>query len=198
MNKEWFLAILILTANLAFSEDALQPFQMPDAYSVEISYSSNDEKTKSKYFFSNRSYRVETRYENKDIITLFDASKNKAYTVFPDQKLYLSTQMAAHINAPFDPPSDAKWRSLGKESVNGQMCEKYECIATSGDNEKATLYYWINETTKLPVRATSEDTTLEWTNFKIGQQPPSLFLPPKDFKERLMPGDLPEKETDLE
>ncbi|MFH1066914.1 MAG: DUF4412 domain-containing protein [bacterium] len=196
MSKKCFCALLILAANLAMAEDVPQPFKMPDAYSVEIAYSSNGEKRNSKYFFSNRSYRVETRYDDKDIITLFDAAKNRAYTVFPNQKAYLSTQMATDVSEPFAPPSNAQWRLIGKESVNGQMCEKYECKMTSKNDEKTILHYWIRETDKLPLRATVEDTTLEWSNFNVGAQSADLFLPPKDFKERIVPGELPdEKES---
>jgi hypothetical protein len=83
---------------------------------------------------------------------------------------------------------DATWKKVGSEAVNGVKTDKYEVVSKGTKG-----FLWVDPARKVMVRFQDEagKNTVDFTNFKMGPQPASMFAVPADYPQMQGGGMMP-------
>jgi hypothetical protein len=95
-----------------------------------------------------------------------------------DQARIMSNKMAG----------EAVRKKIGRESVNGYVCDKYEVTVINRSGARNIFYQWISDD-KVPVKTEAKDGSwsTELKNFQFTSQPPALFELPAGYHKQSMP-----------
>jgi hypothetical protein len=135
-----------------------------------------------KAYMDNGKIRTEISMQGMDMVAIIRPDENKMYSVLPAQKMVmeraLTPQQIKQISV-LAPGADTKIDLVGPDAINGTPCLKYKMAS---DNK--VFYWWINATTKAPVKIASEDGSFNttFTNYKVGPQDAALFEPPAGYQ----------------
>ena len=104
--------------------------------------------------------------------------------------------MSSQEGAAYDPQFDrniknkAQIKSLGKETVNGYVCEKYQYIYH--DTSMGTVTQWFSKKLNYAIKAEHKSSAgymlTEYKNIKEGKVENSLFEVPGDYALMALPG----------
>jgi hypothetical protein len=177
--KRFSIAIVLMTL-LAWS--CASAYAAPSAYVVDVTVSTPKNTRTGKVYVSGRSARTDTTDEKgRQMISIHNAANKEFYLVFPKShsyRVYDMDKVAKDNN--LDPvPGDIKGKSMGTETVAGQLCEKLKYA-----NGNRMGYLWVSKKTGLPVQMMSEDQKYKasYSNPVVGPQPADLFNPPAGYK----------------
>lgn len=140
-----------------------------------------------KIFITPDKQRIEASSEAKQVVTIIRKDLKVAWIIMPDQKVYLEQalspeQLKAEQNEKL--PGEIERKKAGTESINGEVCEKYEITFKPNPQVGAiTVLQWLS-TDKIPVRSAALDGAwyTEYRNIQRGPQSAALFELPKDYK----------------
>lgn len=130
--------------------------------------------------------------EKQVMISRFD--KGITWILLPAEKIYM--EMSSRGSSASDPQLDQKIKDkavtkyLGKEQVNGYVCDKYQYTYT--DKSQGVVTQWISQKLKYPIKsehsAPSGTSLTEYKNIKEGAIADSLFEVPGDYARMSVPG----------
>ncbi|OGP54201.1 MAG: hypothetical protein A2Y65_08485 [Deltaproteobacteria bacterium RBG_13_52_11] len=126
------------------------------------------------------------------MISRFD--KGIVWVLIPAEKIYMES--SSREGTASDPRLDQKIKDtavkkyLGKEEVNGYMCEKYQYIYN--DKSMGSVTQWFSQKLSYPIKseynAPSGYTLIEYKNIIEGKVADSLFEIPGDYAKMSVPG----------
>lgn len=116
-------------------------------------------------------------------VTLVLPDKQATYIVYPKMKAYCPAPKAAGTTG----ESKTEWKELGKDTVDGHPCVKYEVTTTNADGSTEQLTAWKATDLKDFIIQTvsvedGETTTMKFADIKFEKPPASLFELPADYK----------------
>jgi hypothetical protein len=194
-----FFFLIITTAFQAKAQTTASPFAgAPSQYSVDVVTT-----PKSGTPFLIRMYvdgakrRTEQQTNNGGLVVILRGDVNMMYTILVARRLYRVSAFDPKSIKSFDVSELAKaigvtGERVGTETINEQVCEKYHFSSDaskeqgstkSGESHQQTSgFIWVSQSTHLPVKSETPTATTVWQNLNLGQQEPSLFVPPGDYK----------------
>jgi hypothetical protein len=202
MKHRMYLAACALLI-LAVSQLCVAQVYMPQPFSGDLATSNaNGSKMTGKFYFSPPNFRMDANSQghNVSIIT----NNGTSYVVMHEQHMYMESQpnqanpfmrQQPFMPRDFDPKNPCAWakekgasscKSLGTETVNGRVCDKYQGTSSDG---KVTTTGWIDQKLHFPIKAVSSDgSTFDVTNVKEGRPDAALFQPPAGYRKMDIPG----------
>ncbi len=139
-----------------------------------------------KAFMDNGKIRTEMNMNGMGMVAIVRPDQKKIYTVMPVQKMVMEMAVDPEKMKQVSLLSgnNATFEAAGPDVLNGVPCLKYK-MTTDGK----VFYWWVNATTKAPVKIASEDGSFStlFTNYKAGPQDASLFEPPAGYQVMQMP-----------
>ncbi len=127
-------------------------------------------------------------------VMIFRFDKEIMWVLMPAEKIYM--EMSSREGAAYDPQLDrnigdmAVKKNLGKETVNGYTCDKYQYIYH--DKSMGTATQWFSKKLNYPIKSEYKSPSgymlTEYKNIKEGQVANSLFEIPGDYAEMSIPG----------
>ncbi len=170
------LVIIFIFSNLSFAQN----------FAADIVSRSGKALTNGKIFISGDKLRMEMQ----GAVSITRLDKKVMWMLMPQEKMYMQMPIPAeNLIAGKDKVSGEIERTLlGEEVIDGKLAEKYRIVYDS-DGKKTAVISWILKDLGLPVKTVSEDGKwqMEYKNIKVGQQDPTLFELPSDYKAITMP-----------
>lgn len=174
------------------------PFEMPRQYSAEVESIIGDTSSGvMKVYVDASKSRMEMTSQGLDTIVISRSDLKVMYTLMVAQKQYMEMPLNDAQARQADPTSiaaNAQWESLGKETVNGRVCNKYKVTSPgSSDGSPTTVstFYFdaaTNDPVKMLVDAGGQSVVANFRKFQRGAPDASLFEVPKEYKKFSMPG----------
>lgn len=201
MKHRMYLAACALLV-LAISQLCVAQVYVPQPFSADMaSTNANGTKMTGKFYFSPPNSRIDATTQGGNVSMISNSGTN--YIVMHDRHMYMESQpnqpnpfmrQAPFTPRDFDPKNPCAWakqkgasscKSLGTETVNGRVCDKYQGV--SGDG-KVTGTGWIDQKLHFPIKWISSDgATFDVTNVKEGTPDASLFQPPAGYQKMNIP-----------
>ena len=130
--------------------------------------------------------RHEMSQGGRTMIMINRPDKHIAWSLMPQSKQYMEVPISEE-EMESQPESwnrdlKKKGKFLGKESVNGVECNKYEMTQ---DSEKVT--YWISRKDDIPIRILSDEMEVNYKNIRTGNISDSLFEIPAGYHKLNIP-----------
>ncbi|MEA1923132.1 MAG: DUF4412 domain-containing protein [Pseudomonadota bacterium] len=143
---------------------------------------------KGKFFIKGNQSRNEMNQGGREIILISRPDKGVVWTLMPQGKSYL--EMAIDLDDDDDEIMPDNWKpllekegkKLGRETVNGIKCDKYEIT-----DEGETITYWIAVKEGMAIRILTPETEVNYRNINTGKQPDHLFQIPSGYRKFAMP-----------
>jgi len=172
------------------AQEAAPPFAMDKQYSADLLITTGQGETiTQKVYSDNGKIRTEMTMQNMQMVMIIRPDQQKIYQVMVGQKMVMEM--------PYDPNKfkkqmvaasgpQGKFEVVGSETFGGVACTKYKVTSSK---DKNVFFFWIDASTKVPVKMTAEDksVTILWKNYKVGPQDDSLFEVPADYQVMAMP-----------
>lgn len=197
------LAVLVVLA-LAVSSVCVGQVYVPQPFSGDIATAnSNGTRMNGKFYFSPPNFRMDANANGQNVSMISNASAQTTYMVMHDRHMYMEMHNTQNnpfmrqqpfVPHDFDPKNPCAWakekgasscKSLGTETVNGRVCDKYQGTSSDG---KITTTGWIDQKLHFPIKAVSSDgSTFDVTNVKEGKPDASLFQPPAGYQKMDIP-----------
>jgi outer membrane lipoprotein-sorting protein len=127
-------------------------------------------------------------------VMIFRFDKGITWILLPAEKVYM--EMSSRGNSAGDPKLDQKIKDkavakyLGKEEVNGYVCDKYQYIYN--DKSLGVITQWFSKKLSYLIKseynAPSGYTLTEYKNIKEGAVADNLFEVPGDYARMSVPG----------
>ena len=127
-------------------------------------------------------------------VMIFRFDKELMWVLMPSEKIYM--EMSSQERAAYDPRLDQKigdmavQKNLGKETVNGYVCDKYQY--SYNDKSMGTVTQWVAKKLNYPIKSEYKSPSgymlTEYKNIKEGPVANSLFEIPGDYAEMSIPG----------
>jgi hypothetical protein len=127
-------------------------------------------------------------------VMIYRHDKGIMWVLIPSEKIYM--EMSSQEGAAYDPQFDqniedkAQIKLLGKETVNGYVCDKYQYIYH--DTSMGTVTQWFSKKLDYPIKSEYKAPTsymlTEYKNIKEGKVDNSLFEVPGDYALMSLPG----------
>jgi len=189
MKKILIILCILLLGSAAFAVE----------YSAEYVTTVDGEKTTSKMFYAKDKCRMEVETEAGRSISICRFDKDVMWTLMPEQKMYMETELPEPGEEGYMGDYDKKelGKKIGSEKINGEMCDKYKVYADKEEKDDF-MYVWISQKDSIVMKTASSDgsVTTEVKNLKKGKQAASLFEIPEGYEEMgsqmpPMPMDMP-------
>jgi hypothetical protein len=154
-------------------------------------------------YVSKAKTRQETSQDGQTRVTISDAQQGAAWMLNPDRKEYVEVKSpsrgegggeSSRMPLPNEPGhpctqqgSPLTCTRLGTELVSGRQTDKWEFVATQGQETYRTVM-WVDQRLRLPVKAEFPGgMASELRDIKEGPQPADLFQVPADYKKIELP-----------
>ena len=163
-------------------------------FSADLAGSIDRQAVAGKLYMKGTSVRQEMSRGTQSVIVIARPDKKTAWMLNPGNKTYMELKGSAVPDlttlADAKVPKEVGTRKrLGKEKVNGYLCDKYALVFK--DKNQGTQYQWISSKLKVPLkmehRTGNHVMTMEFKNIKEGKLAASLFEVPKGYKKTEMP-----------
>jgi len=146
---------------------------------------SGKEITNAKIFIKGDRIRQEMVMEaGRKQIIIIRPDKRVMWMVMPKEHIYMEMPLRENDKKfekwTLDKEKKAKY--LGKETVSGLSCKKYE-MTEKGEK----TFLWISEKSPFPVKIKHKNGSMVYQNVKQGKVPDSLFEIPSGYKKMSMP-----------
>jgi hypothetical protein len=141
-----------------------------------------------KIFVKNGLVRHEVSERGDRQVTIVRPDQQVLWVLNADDKMYLEVayQESDRRFDSWTSERESKAKYLGKETISGFACKKYELI-----EEGNRSVYWVAEKLAFPVKIESQDGVLEYKNITEGGANDTLFLPPADYERITMNDPVP-------
>jgi hypothetical protein len=159
------------------------------AYAVEFSadmvHTMDGKTTMSKVYITGNKMRMETDQDGQKAVMINDYQNRKVIILMPDEKMYM--EMPIQGSDANDPEykeqieSLAESKSLGKETVNGYVCEKIQYVYH--DKELGTVTMWYSAELNYYIKIKAKDMEMELKNIQVGTLSRDLFTVPPGYSE---------------
>lgn len=177
-KRVWFFLLLTIVVMLV----SVSLFAAE--FSADMVSSGNGEVFSGKMYVKGNMWKMEGIQEGEKVIMIYDFDNGKMITLMPEEKMYMEMTIAkGDINDPRGREGIdelATKKVLGKEKVNGFMCEKIEYIYHA--KEIGTITVWYSEKLDYYIKTKSKEGGMELKNIKVGALSSSLFKVPKDYQ----------------
>lgn len=188
ITTKFIFSIVFLLSYIGFS------FSSFGQFSAEFIQKSGPEEVVTKLYVQNPFYHMEFEEAGRKGIVLVDTKEGTSKVLMPEQKMFMemkSEDPRQLMNNPFQAldyfKSMGAVKKIGKETINGYVCDKY-LIQHEG---KDLMTQWFSEKLQFAIKIinhSDEDMVLELRNIKEGPQDPSLFKVPEDYQQMNMSG----------
>lgn len=140
-------------------------------------------------FVKNGLVRHEVHERGDRQITVVRPDKGVIWVLNSDDKMYLEIvyQEADRRFDSWTPDMEKKARVLGKDTVSGISCKKYE-LSEGGSR----TVFWVSPKLNFPLKIEGPDGTMEYKNITEGPVADTLFEPPVDYERITMDDPTPE------
>ncbi len=174
------LAVLVILAGWTWALAQTQEFSAD-----QIMLGPEGEQQGKVYFKQDR-WRIEMTQPQtqKEMVQIFRMDKKVAWMLIPEDKVYMETPLLPDMKPWAEKiPGEVERKSLGEETVQGHLTEKYRVKVFDGERPQE-LYLWMSKELKVPVKTQTVDGKfgVELKNIEIGPQPEEVFELPPDFK----------------
>ena len=181
------LCLTSLPLESSHAQEALPPVKFPENYSALMTIRTGEDVTESRLARLGSKTRVEVVSKGLEAVTITDEATGMTITLLPRQKTYMELSLRNFVGGEeidvqkaFEKALEsAEFKEVGKETVQGQECVKYEAA-----NERGMTLWWVNAETRFPVQMTDEErgSTFEWSEFSAEVPDASLFEIPADYQ----------------
>jgi len=181
---------MVVTAFLGILLVAMAVQVIAEEFSADFVMKSPGEilPVKGKIFVKNGLIRHEVSERGDRQVTIVRPDKGVIWVLNADDKMYFEVayQESDRRFDSWTPEEEQKAKYLGKETVSGVVCKKFELV-----EEGNRSVYWVVEKFRFPIKIESQDGVLEYKNLKEGGANDTLFQPPADYERITMDGPAP-------
>ena len=163
-------------------------------FSADLFLKQAGETITGKVYVKGDKIRQESIQQGEKQVMIFRFDKDIVWLLMPSEKIYM--EMSSKEGVAYDPQLDqnikdkAQVKLLGKETVNGYECDKYQYIYH--DTSMGTSTQWISRKLNYPIKteykSPSGDMLTEYKNIQEGNVQNSLFEVPGDYALLSLPG----------
>jgi hypothetical protein len=163
-------------------------------FSADLLLKQGGETMTGKVYVKGDKTRQEFVQQGQKQITIMRLDKGVTWVLMPAEKIYM--EMSSQEGAAYNPQLDqnikdkAEIKLLGKETVNGYVCDKYQYIYH--DTSLGTLTQWISKKFSYPIKTEYKSPSgymlTEYKNIQEGNVQNSLFEVPGDYMLMSIPG----------
>ncbi|UCG79849.1 MAG: DUF4412 domain-containing protein [Desulfobacterales bacterium] len=149
---------------------------------------------KGKLFVKGNNFRQEMDMQGEKQITIFRQDKGVVWVLMPESKMYMEMSSEAQAeNVPQVDPQKfeqmAKKKYLGKQTVNGYVCETHQYIYH--DKSMGTVTQWFSKKLTFPIKMETQGpsghTITEYKNISEKSLSNALFEIPAGYQKMGMP-----------
>ncbi|MFA6169660.1 MAG: DUF4412 domain-containing protein [Candidatus Margulisiibacteriota bacterium] len=156
---------------------------------VVTNYKGKTGPAKSKMYMGNNKWRMESEAAGKKSVSIILADKKIVWVLMPESKMYLEQKLTPDkmMGMGEKAPGEVTRKKIGREKVDGIMCDKYE-VTYKGPDGESKMYQWLSSD-NWPIKSAAVDGSwsTEFKNLKKGAQPGALFTIPAGYKKMPMP-----------
>jgi hypothetical protein len=191
MKKRRVLLGLGMAVALIF---CLSVWSIAAEFSADLLLKQGGENITGKVYIKGDKIRQEYLQRGEKQVMIFRYDKGLVWILVPVEKIYM--EMSSREGEARDPRLEEKIKDkavtkyLGKEEVNGYICEKYQY--TYNDRSLGVVMQWFSKKLNYPIRSEhrspSNYTLTEYRNIKEGKVADSLFEVPGDYALMSVPG----------
>jgi hypothetical protein len=152
-------------------------------FSAQVVSRLDGRETQGKVYVKDKNMRLEMG-GSRSIITILRSDKGVFWSLMPERKMYLEMPLTQEMTRDLGQfaQDHAKMTSLGRETVGGYLCDKYETeFKTNGGSIKH--YMWIAQKLGMSIKIVSLDNSFsrEYRDIKEGAVPDAVFEVPPGF-----------------
>ncbi|MBW1721281.1 MAG: DUF4412 domain-containing protein [Deltaproteobacteria bacterium] len=116
-------------------------------------------------------------------VMIFRPDKGVMWVLIEEEKMYMERPIQIQGRmASWTPAIARKARKVGKETVSGLSCTKYEILS-----EGKKTYYWISKKIDFPIKIQDVNGSMMLKDIQIGNLPKRLFELPTGYQKFNMP-----------
>jgi hypothetical protein len=163
-------------------------------FSADLILKQGGTNTTGKVYVKGDKTRQEFVQQGQKQVTIMRPDKGVTWVLMPEEKIYM--EMSSQGGATYDPQLDqnikdkAEIKLLGKETINGYICDKYQYIYR--DTSMGTLTQWISKQLNYPIKSEYKSPSgymlTEYKNIQEGNVQDSLFEVPGNYMLMSVPG----------
>ena len=180
--KSAVAVLLILTSSFSFAQ-----------FTADIVTTEREVSKTGKFFFEKPFYRMDMEEGGQKMFVVVNNETKTTRVFMPSEKMYMemkSDDMKSLSNDVFQSLEAQKekyeTKLVGKETVNGYECEKYQVII---DGSPVSTY-WQSSEIEYPIKVVSgqnQNMVMELKNIKKGDVDDAMFKIPAGFTKMEMP-----------
>jgi len=168
--------------------------QMPGPFSADMKVEmENGMSSAGKLYFSDKKVRMEMNTMGRQNVVIRDESSKVTYMLMPQQRMYMEMPAGAmpqrrgadwqayDASNPCAMMTDMTCQKLGTETVDGNLCTKWQLTGT-GERAGTKVTVWIDQKTGIPIKSQTPRGSMELTNIQQGPQSASLFEVPAGYQ----------------
>ncbi len=194
MKKRVFSGLGMLLIVAVMGIFALSGLSLAAEFSADMILKQRGETFTGKVYVKGDKIRQEFFQGGRKQVVIVRGDKGVIWSLMPEERMYM--EMSNREGSPNDPNigqrignmADKKY--LGKEKVNGYMCDRYQYIYH--DRSMGTVIQWFSKKLSYPIKsehkALSSYTFTEYKNIQEKSIADSLFEIPAGYAKMSMPG----------
>jgi hypothetical protein len=185
----WGMLLVVVAVIFVFSGSSIAV-----EFSADLLLKQAGETMTGKVYVKGDKTRQEFVQQGQKQITILRPDKGIMWVLMPAEKIFM--EMSSQEGAAYDPQLDqtikdkAEIKLLGKETVNGQVCDKYQYIYH--DTSMGTAIQWVSKKLNYPIKTEYKSSSgymlTEYRNIQEGNVQDSLFEVPGDYMLLSVPG----------
>jgi len=197
MGRGLFLRLSMIFIVAVMGIFALSGLGLASEFSADMITKDDGEASTAKIYVKGKNMRQEMLKGSETSVVIMRMDKGVVWVLMPAQKMYMEVMSPAG-GAAYDPELEQKTKNLaekkylGKEKVNGYVCEKIQYVYH--DKAIGTTTQWLSKKLNYPIKVEHKSPTIntlaECKNIKEKKLPDSLFEIPSDYQKMGMP-DMP-------
>lgn len=183
----------VMVLGIFISSIVLSSMASAAEFSADLIIDNPQGKFAGKVYIKGDKIRQEILKEDMKQVVILRLDKGVTWTLMPENKMYM--EISAIGKEATDPEIEekikdmAEKKSLGKEKVNGYVCEKYQYIYH--DKSLGVLTQWLSKRLNYPIKtehkAEAYNMVTEYKNIKEERIPDSLFEVPSGYQKMQLP-----------
>ena len=195
MLKKSFLTLsLIFLPVLMICFFRLSPLSAAEL-SADVVRTVGQEVINGKIYIKGDDFRQEMFMGGKKQVIIYRKDKQRVWILMSENKMYMETPTdACDQNMPqtdqdqIENKADKKY--LGKEKINGYVCEKY--LYVYHDKSMGSMTQWFSKELNFPIKVDFDSSSgrmiTEYKNIEAKSLPDSLFEIPAGYRKMSLPG----------
>lgn len=183
----------VMVLGIFISSIVLSSMASAAEFSADLIIDNPQGKFAGKVYIKGDKIRQEILKEDMKQVVILRLDKGVTWTLMPENKMYM--EISGIGKKATDPEIEekikdmAEKKSLGKEKVNGYICEKYQYVYH--DKSLGVLTQWLSKRLNYPIKteykAAAYNMVTEYKNIKEERIPDSLFEIPSGYQKMQLP-----------